>query len=379
MADIDYQALFSDDNAASGNQAALLAQAMRRRRAAGTLGLITGDPAMSAVGQEMAGNADKQEQMLVGAAQHRAQQQIEQKRIENQTAQLQAMMGYRKGELDARNRGLDQSDARLAAYERALELRGIRYNPNTGEYVNVAPRAGSGSKPRPSLLPNATGTAVQPPQQVTTPPGQVQTPQPNTIPSVAPAGGKILDKRLKDLGADFNPSGARAGEFGKNQARVNAANRVLALATDKNGNPVDLNPQQMPELSQSIASLISNGGQGAMAQIEHLTPKTMSGDWAKIVQWLTNEPHGAGQVAFVQNMIETAKRERDVAQKGIEQVRGQLAGKHQLVLRGNPKESRELLRGFGWDLGPDGMPVMMGSSSSPVPDASSALRKKYGL
>jgi hypothetical protein len=179
----------------------------------------------------------------------------------------------------------------------------------------------------------------------------------------------MLDKALKEMGADFDPSGGRAGEFGKNQARVNAATRLLALAQNPDGTPANLNPQQMPEMVQSLASLISNGGQGTQAQIEHMLPKTVSGDWAKVMQWLTNEPHGAGQTAFVQNMIETAKREKEIAQQGLETVRSQRGAKHQRVLRGNPEESRKLLSGFGWDVGPDGMPVLKG----PAADAKGAV------
>jgi hypothetical protein len=114
----------------------------------------------------------------------------------------------------------------------------------------------------------------------------------------------------------------------------------------------------MPELSQALASLIAGGGTGTLAQIEHMTPKTMSGDWAKVAQWITNEPHGAGQQAFVQNMIETALREREVAQKGVDTVRSQRAAKHQRVLRGNPQESKTLLQGFGWDIDENGSPVL---------------------
>lgn len=170
-------------------------------------------------------------------------------------------------------------------------------------------------------------------------------------------GGKMLDKALKELGQDFDPSGGRSGEFGKNQARINAANRIRALAVDENGNARDLTINQMPELAQSVASLISGGGSGAQAQIEHLLPRSYSRDVSGITQYLSNEPQGAGQKAFVQQMVDTAERERQVAQQSIDAARAQRAAKHQRVLLGNPEESRRVLNGFGWDLGPDGMPV----------------------
>jgi hypothetical protein len=217
------------------------------------------------------------------------------------------------------------------AKKAALQAPAWYIDPNTGAPYN-----------RHGPQPNLPGAGAN-----TTTPGSPQ-----------PLSGKMLDKALKELGADFDPSGGRSGEFGKNQARVNAANRLLTLATDEAGNPKDLNPQQMPELAQALASLISGGGAGAQSQIEHLTPKTLRGDMQRTLQWLTGNPRGADQVAFVQNMIETAKRERETAGQAIESVRSQRGAKHQRVLMGNPTEAGRVLQGFGWDIGPDGMPVM---------------------
>ena len=372
MEDVDYLDLFSGNPAVAGNQAQLLAQAIRQRRAAGTLGMITGDPAMAAVGKEFTGQGDKLEQNLVGAAQHRASQDIQRQHLDVESQRLAAMMGLQGARVD-------QGQQRIDAMNRGLALRGLRYNPNTGEFVNLNPAAGNGPPPTrpPSFLPGATSA--------TGGGAPVPAPGPGPAAGIPPAGGKILDKRLKELGADFNPSGGRAGEFGKNQARVNAANRVLALAMDENGQPRDLAPNQMPELAQSVASLISGGGTGAQAQIEHLLPHTVRGDVQKWIQWLQGDPRGADQRAFVQQMVETAKREAAVAQQGIDQVRSQLVNKHQLVLRGNPNEARQVLNGFGWDLDANGMPVMKGApqASAPAPAAggasADALRKKYGL
>jgi len=366
LADIDYSALFSDDPAAAQGQAAALAQAIARRRAAGQLGLITADPGISAVGKELTGDADKMEQSLVGAAQHRAQQELQRQHYAVEAQQMADLMRHRQVLEGQGQERVDQNAARLKAYEKHLETLGWRYNSNTGQFENVGARSGGGTTPAPApaqprgpLLPSATGALAPPrPAPSTAGPGRS-----------SPLAGKMLDKALKELGSDFDPSGGRAGEFGKNQARVNAAKRVLALATDENGNAKDLNPQQAPELAQSIASLISNGGQGTQAQIEHMTPKTLRGNLQGTLQWLLGEPRGADQVAFVKNMIETAKREQDIAQQSIEGVRKGRAAKHQRVLLGNPEESRRVLQGFGWDLGPDGMPVLKGATAADAPAA----------
>lgn len=278
----------------------------------------------------------------------------------------------RLGQADRR---LDQGDDRNATYrdrtdsligaekrraaqaEKALLLRGVKYNPNTGKFENIAGSAAGAATATPTGA-SADGAEATRPQGSPAPGSPPGSPAPQAAPSFPPMTGKLRDKALKELGADFDPSGGRQGEFGKNQARVNAANRLKALGMGPDGKPRDLNPQQMPELSQALASLIAGGGQGTLAQIQHLTPSTMSGDAAKIAQWVTNEPHGAGQRAFVKNMLETAQREAEQAQTAIDQTRHQRGAKHQAILRGNPEDARAVLNGFGWDLGPDGLPMI---------------------
>lgn len=357
--DPDIVALLGGDPA---NPVASLADAFRKKRALGALGMATGDPAMASLGKE-----------LTGEAQHGVTNAVQAQHLGIQQQQMQDMMRHRLVGEDLGQQRVDQGDEKIDAMNRALALRGVRYNPNSGAFENIA---GLARPPRRTLLPGATGAAT---------PGPTPTPQPGGAPAPAPGPsaappevlGKWQDKALKDLGADFNPSSFRAGEFGKNQARVNSAKRVLALAVDENGQPRDLSPQQMPELAQSVASLIG-GSSAAQAQIEHLLPKSYSKDVAGILQYFTNEPHGAGQQAFVKQMVETAQREAQVAQQGIDQVRGQLGAKHQRILQAAPQASRKVLQGFGWDLGPDGLPVQMPAKPPPT-DAASALRKKYGL
>lgn len=351
--DADIVALLGGDPA---NPVASLAEAFRRKRGLAALGMATGDPAMASLGKELAGEA-----------QHGTQEAIQSKHFDIQGQQLANTLRHQQEleeqgrvRLDQGDERIRQRDATIEAMNRGLALKGVRFNPNTGEFENIAGKAG----PARRALPLATGAGAMP-SAVGAPPA---------APVAAPLG-KWQDKALKELGADFNPSSGRAGEFGKNQARVNAAGRLLALAEDEHGNPINLTPNQMPELAQSLANLISTGGTGAQSQIEHLTPHSLRGDFAKIAQWITNEPQGADQQAFVKNMADTAKREQAIAQQAIEAVRGQLGAKHQRILRSNKEEARKVLQGFGWDLGPDGMPVLKAPpKAGPSPDDAQAIQ-----
>lgn len=364
--DIDYGALFGTDPAAAGNQAAALAQAIRQRRAAGTLGMITGDPAMSGVGQQFEGQANAMQQTLGGSGEKRAEHALQERHLGVQEQQMENMLRHQQTMEDVAANRLGQGDQRLAIERQALAnrlaiaeqnlgQRGIRYNQNTGQYENVSPGkvpVSAAAPPTPSsLLPASTAAAGGGgPPTTTTPSGQPQAPP--ASPAGPPMAGKMLDKALKELGEDFDPNRGRSGELGKNMARVNAASRIVALGADENGNPRNLTPQQMPEMAQSLASLISGGGGGAQAQIEHLLPKSYTRDAAGILQYFTDEPQGAGQQAFVQQMLDTAKRERDVAAKAMQTAVTQRLGKHQMVLSRNPAEAAQTLSGYGFDYDP---------------------------
>lgn len=174
------------------------------------------------------------------------------------------------------------------------------------------------------------------------------------VPGSGGAGDTQYDKRLppmqKAFAQDFDPNINRAGEVGKNQARFNAANRVLALAVDPaTGAAANLTTNQMPELAQSVASLISSAGTGAQAQIEHLLPHSIVGDANKIAQWVTNEPRGAGQQAFVQLMIDTAKREQAVSGSAVKSAQAARLANHLAYFNLFPDQAKSQLQNYGFD------------------------------
>lgn len=71
----DILALFSGDDATAQQKANALAAQLRRQRAVGTLAALTGDRVLAPFGQGQLQQAQGIEQMLGGAAQHRAEQQ----------------------------------------------------------------------------------------------------------------------------------------------------------------------------------------------------------------------------------------------------------------------------------------------------------------
>lgn len=169
----------------------------------------------------------------------------------------------------------------------------------------------------------------------------------------AGGAGGASDKRLpvmqEKFSKDLDPNNFRSGVLKGNQERSNAADRLLALAVDPiTGGPADLTPQQMTELSTSLATLIGGGSSGEGTRHE-LTPYTKGRSFAGLMQWLTDEPHGTGQRAFVQQMIDTAKREQGVAQKSIRTAQAQRFSGHLPYFSLFPDAAKAQMQSFGFD------------------------------
>jgi|SRR6185312_10499860 len=170
--------------------------------------------------------------------------------------------------------------------------------------------------------------------------------QPGSLERVGKLGQAFIDK----FKADLDPNAFRSGVLKGNQERANAADRLLKLAVDPiTGGPANLNPQQMTELSSSLASLLSGGGAGSEGQRMELTPHTKGRSFAQIMQWLTDEPQGAEQQAFVKQMIDTANREKGVVSDQILKAQVSRIPAHLRVLQSYPENAKAILSGFGID------------------------------
>lgn len=187
--------------------------------------------------------------------------------------------------------------------------------------------------------------------------------------SAGAPGSALTDKRFPkmqaDLEADLDPNKSRSGTLRGNQERLNAAQRLLTLAIDPiTGGPADLIPNQMSELSGSLATLIGGGSSGEGTRRE-LTPYTKGRSMAELMQWITDKPHGAGQQAFVQQMIDTAKREQGTAQQAIRQGQTQRLSSHLQYLQMFPDQAKAQLESYGFD--PDDVDFKTGKYTPKIP------------
>lgn len=156
-----------------------------------------------------------------------------------------------------------------------------------------------------------------------------------------------FNKRITLFGDSLDENKGRTGEFGRQQQLVNSSDRALVLGKQfADGN---LPPAQVAELATSVAGLVSGGSHAAEATVHRFVPSTYSGSEAGISQWLTSEPKGAGQQAFVKQLLETAQRERQQAVGKIHGIKMSRVAQFEDLQRQNPTAFNAVLQSKGVD------------------------------
>ena len=129
-----------------------------------------------------------------------------------------------------------------------------------------------------------------------------------------------LDKLGKLVTAEVSSS---RSAFGRAANNVRSADAALNLADQYKGHENDMDSRQIAEFARSLDGLLSSG-QPTVSGLEKLIPKTLTGKARSFEEFLTNEPKGAKQAAFIQRAKETIEREKALAQKQISTTQGKL-------------------------------------------------------
>lgn len=160
----------------------------------------------------------------------------------------------------------------------------------------------------------------------------------------------------------------KSGQAGATQGRINsaeAAEQLIEQGKHQNGG---LDSRQIEELAQSTGKLLG-GGASASARIEALVPHTMFGRAQSLNEWLSNEPKGAEQQAFVARMAETVAREKALAQTQQRQYQIEGLPARSGFKTRNPDLYNSILQGKGIDasmIDPNGRYKAPGNSSQPA-------------
>lgn len=125
----------------------------------------------------------------------------------------------------------------------------------------------------------------------------------------------------------------RSGQAGVVQNKINSAEAALALVEQGKNQQNGLDSRQIEELALSTGRLL---GATAMAQVQSLVPHTLFGKTQTIAEYLSSDPKGAGQQAFVDRLEETIKRELELAADQKKQFQIEQLSGHQNFKKRNP-------------------------------------------
>ena len=169
------------------------------------------------------------------------------------------------------------------------------------------------------------------------------------MPGPASKGYAAFMRELGNLRNDLDPLARRSGLQG-NQARMQASERIKKIGLESGGDIKNLDKTRMTELAGSMASMIASGGHPPESMVKDLTPETV-GNWpAKIESWLTNNPHGTDQQAYVKQMINQANQEEETIGGQIRNAQlSRLAGYKETLFKGHPQAMWAIARAHGLD------------------------------
>lgn len=127
-----------------------------------------------------------------------------------------------------------------------------------------------------------------------------------------------LDKRFTAVKQAVDATRGRQGQFGVQRVILDNTDKLTQLARNPDGTAANLTTTQLQELAIAANKML--GGSDAAGQIEHLLPKNAQMSETALKDWLTSEPHGANQKAYIDLTLHTLDRERALAQAKIKQA-----------------------------------------------------------
>lgn len=154
-------------------------------------------------------------------------------------------------------------------------------------------------------------------------------------------------KRFDELGKRLTAETASSRSvFGKTANIVRSAEAIENLVDQYNGKLDQLDTRQIQELARSLDAILSQG-QPTITGTAHLVPKSIRGDVSKIAEYITDMRMGAGQGDFVNTMIHTIKREKELAQDQVKKVQNKILGSYSDLEKKDPSKFNTMMQAYG--------------------------------
>lgn len=147
-------------------------------------------------------------------------------------------------------------------------------------------------------------------------------------------------KMAEKLSAAKASSRSALGKAALNKA---AAERIETLVAGRNLN--DLDTREIQEVARSLDSLLAQG-QPTISGSHDLVPKTFRSRAGGVAEYILNVRQGAGAESFLQQMIKTVKREKELANKQKNEYINQLVPGFSHLEKKDPERFNTLLNGM---------------------------------
>ena len=131
-----------------------------------------------------------------------------------------------------------------------------------------------------------------------------------------------IDKANKLITAEVASS---RSAFGRAANTNQAAEKIEALT--QGIDPNDLDKRQITEIARNLDGMLSNG-QPSISGMNKLIPASARGDISKLAEYIGNIPKGAQQGEFVNKLMTTVAREKDLSHDQMSRTQGKLLGSY---------------------------------------------------
>lgn len=159
-----------------------------------------------------------------------------------------------------------------------------------------------------------------------------------------------IEKDYKDLNKALSGGWtARSGNAGRVQQLINSGEAAKALIEQGKNQEGGLDSRQMEELAQSVGKMLG-GNATASARIEGLVPHTLMGRAQSLKEFLSGNPQGQEQQAFVKRLEETVDREMELANDQKKQFQVEAAGAYSALKNKDPERYNQSLQSHGISL-----------------------------
>lgn len=175
--------------------------------------------------------------------------------------------------------------------------------------------------------------------------------------------------RITKLNEALDPTKMSRGNFSVSKQIFDRAERLESLANAyKNTN--DLDSRQIEELAIGLNAMLSGANTGAQRQVEALVPKSVWGNTQKLAEFLSNNPKGTQQGAFVDRILGSISREKETARDQMNRVRFSRISGFSDVQRKSPEDFDNVLRSN--DVDPDEYNAWVKGGYKPISAVQSA-------